>query len=170
MTTVPTAQDIAKAFQTAPDYVKDYISSDELSQTFEEIRQSNKLHFDEADKLSRSLNAVFLKLNDSSEFPTLLKESLEQNSGAYDEVLKAVNQNIFNHFRTRLQNPEQVTQAAPSLKNAEQKLTSHVSEPNIFVEVDTLNDEKAVQEQDSVPEKTKPAYTGSADPYREPIE
>ena len=162
---IPSSQDIARAFQTAPDYVKSYIASGALTSTFEKIRTEHKLHLDEAGKLSRSLNAVFLKLADSSEFPALLKESLEQNSGAYDDVLKAVNEEIFTDFRRQLQSPPPAEEPAPTIQGTEQKLSTPTSERTKHVATDTL-----AESQTEEPAPAAQNYSDGSDPYREPIE
>ncbi|MFQ5540643.1 MAG: hypothetical protein ACE5F4_00090 [Candidatus Paceibacteria bacterium] len=102
MITIPTKQDIQEAYNRGPTQVQSYITSNELNEVFEQIREAHKLHFDEADKLTDALVSVFFELRSASEFPELLREALEQNSDKYDAVLKDVNEKIFKVFRQKL--------------------------------------------------------------------
>jgi len=72
MTTIPPLETIEEALKKAPEIVDDFITSETLADSFEEIRTTHKLHLDEAEQLSRALNAVFLELAPADQFPDLL--------------------------------------------------------------------------------------------------
>ncbi len=102
MATLPTKEEIKKAYQQAPEYIQTYIISKELADVFNTIRTAYKLHFDEAGQISIALNAVFLEVRPTAEFPDLLKVALEQNGDKYDVVLKDINEKIFTVFREKV--------------------------------------------------------------------
>jgi len=171
MSPIPTNQELQGAFQKADASVQTYIASGELDEAFEQIRTEHKLHLDEAGKLGQALNAVFLELRPMSEFPNLLREALEQNSGAYDAVLKAVNDKIFSPFRTKLQTPSaseekaldtKPVEATPTVRNLIDKKELGGAEK---VSVNTLSEEQSLREGSPNQKQYR-----AADPYREPIE
>lgn len=190
---IPSDQELQKHYAAAPDLVKEFITSVELSTAFQEIRTHHQLHLDEAGALSRALNSVFLELNDYQKFPSLLKEALEQNSGQYDAVLKEVNEKIFTAFRKKLEEPEEVeepTNVAQPVTSTQNPTTPNLAELektvafNEPVALPTNNDsitenklKETTQEKPTDVEIKTPSTTDeatskpyAADPYREPIE
>ncbi|MEK7613325.1 MAG: hypothetical protein AAB439_00400 [Patescibacteria group bacterium] len=176
MITIPTNEELRNAYEKAPEMVQKYITSEGLAAAFEEIRMSNKLHLDEAGRLSQALNAVFLELRTITTFPELLRTTLEQNSNTYDAVLKAVNEKIFEPFRALLQPAPDVVKApvTPPQPPVQKETPSPVPtvSGNILDRKITQSPEKIsvdVLKTESIP-PVKPPSRSSIDPYREPIE
>lgn len=151
---LPTLEELKAAHGAAPAYIRDYISSEELAKVFNEIRDTNKLHLDEAGQLSLALSAVFLEVRPAEQFPELLKEALEVNQGAHAAVLKTVNEKVFARFREILSQKTltQVETSAPPEKKPPAALEAApaIKEGSAGASATT----------------TRP----SSDPYREPIE
>lgn len=191
---IPTETQLRAQYQNASRRVQQFITSVELDEIFKEIHNTHKLHLDEIGNLSNALNAVFLEMAPLEQFPNLLKEALEQNSDRYDAVLKDVNEKIFVAFRKKLEEPEE-----PSIEEKTVPETVVPTPPPQASQIDALektvsfNDtpptiektapapidklETSVREKPTEVEIEKPkpntsgsAYTGSTDPYREPIE
>lgn len=175
---IPNAEQLRDAYQKAPPLVQEYITSPELSSTFTTIRETHKLHLDEAEQLSNALNAVFLELAPYEKFPALLKEALEQNASQYDAVLKAVNEDVFAEFRKKLTAPQETPapQPNPSVPFQSRKAVEQTSaEPAPEARTVPNKLDSSVR---NVPQeieiKTEPqknaSYSTGVDPYREPIQ
>lgn len=188
--TIPSVEQLQAAHENASKSVQDFIDADNYFLVFEEIRNTHKLHLDEAEKLSRALGAVFLKLVSFEEFPNLLKEVLEQNSDKHDAVLKEINSKIFTVFRENVlkklgqekaqtppttevsttdkpsaQSKEALSFSAPSATQptpAINKLEEVVKEHSTDIEIGEMSEPQNKKDGDS-------EYTGGGDPYREPI-
>lgn len=174
---IPTEQEIRDTLEKAPDTIRAYVNSATLGDAFEEIRTRHKLHLDEAGKLTDALVATFLEMRPASGFSDLLKESLEQNSGAYAAVLADINEKIFKPFRKSLE--EEVTATAdtpatpaPAVRPAEAVrppsvplLEKKVNERPQTFSVDAFSEDRAEPEPKKAPE-----YRSGVDPYRESVE
>lgn len=184
MATIPDEQTLRSALEQAPGNVRTFVTSNELLEIFDTIRTEHKLHFDEAEKLTDALVAVFVELQPLSAFPELLKEALEQNAQAYDGVLKDVNEKIFAAFRNTLQGTPAV--ARPEAPQAPALAPVPTPTPQLVVPKTPLdrlketsrtvtesvavqpNDEGATTPRAAVPPPAS-SYSNT-DPYREPIE
>lgn len=168
---IPTQDQLAAAYEKAPSVVQEFITSPALSVAFTTIRENHKLHLDEAGALSSALNAVFLEVVPYEQFPSLLKEALEQNSGAYDAVLKEINDTIFSAFRSNLAKPQSsVPNASPLEEVARTVSSASAVPPSVNTKLEH-SVRQAPQEVEIKADAQKNAgYTASADPYREPIE
>lgn len=175
MPTLPTQEEILARFESAPEYVRNFITSVELMATFKTLRETHKLHLDEAGQVGRALNAVFLELKPASEFPELLRSSLEQNVSVYDALLKDINEKVFKVFREKMETapslPVSVTLTPPATPPSTiGKLEATITKQPQSVVVPTLAEKNS-----ATPTPTPPpapiqprAYTN--DPYREPVE
>ncbi len=185
MTTIPDEQTLRSALEQAPANVRTFVTSNELLEIFDAIRTEHKLHFDEAEKLTDALVAVFVELQPLSAFPELLKEALEQNAQAYDGVLKDVNEKIFVAFRNTLQGAPaaavapKVPQApalAPVPTPTPQPALPKTPLDRLKETSRTVTESVAVQPNDTsatTPHAAVPPPASSypsTDPYREPIE
>lgn len=193
MATIPTIEEIEKALQQTSEIVDGFIVSETLADAFEEIRTTHKLHLDEAEQLSRALNAVFLELAPFDRFPELLREALEQNSDKFDVVLSDVNEKVFKVFRKNLEegknkpvDSEEVSASAPvavataPAPSPAQPTTPRTAQEPAPVLLDKKTSEKAesfnvdafTDDASDSPQQTQQStqYRSGVDPYREPIE
>lgn len=176
---IPTEQEIRAAYERAPKPVQQYVVSKELQEAFHSIRTENKLHLDEAGKLTNALVAVFTELKPMGDFPLMLKEALEQNAAAYDAVLKSVNEKIFTAFRNTLKPATETPAQNAPVKPATPPPSSA---PPIKTPMDRLRETSnagaqtvdAVSRIENAPREAAPqpptTTYKSTDPYREPIE
>lgn len=182
MTLIPPAEEIRNKLQNAPGNVRSFITSAEFTTAFENVRTTHKLHFDEAEKMGDSLSAVFLEMVPANQFPDLLKESLEQNSGAYGVVLADINEKIFKPFRKSLEGgaatpadmPVALAPAARPAQDIKDRPSPTPAEPLVGKKTDERPQTFSVDafsEDEVKAEPTKlPKYHGGIDPYHEPIE
>lgn len=182
MAFIPNEQTLRTAYEQAPPAIKEYIVSAELLDAFDAIRTDNKLHFDEAEKLTDAMVAVFLEVKPLAEFPAMLREALEQNAAAYEAVLKAVNEKIFTAFRNTLRNtppsaaPTAVETPAPVPTPTPQPAVPKTPLDRLKETSRTVTESVAVQPNDTsatTPHAAVPPPASSypsTDPYREPIE
>ncbi len=183
MATLPTTEELKEKYATASSAVRKYIASDELDEAVGAIKNSYKLHLDETEQLNTALEAVFLGVRPAAEFPELLKVALEQNSSAYDAVLRDVNEKIFVAFRRKMQEPEApkpseatpvaikvapsgqapqgAAQTAPSPAGSIKRIGEQVMKQAERVEVNTLGVSAPAPEPKKYP---------TTDPYRESID
>lgn len=188
---LPTKEQIQTAYKQAPEYVQDFIVSEELNKAFTDIRTEHKLHLDDAGRLSLAINAVVLELAPLTSFPQLVGEALtDVSSETRSAVVSAVNEKVFEELRewARLdkegllyekvdesenESAETVNQLKGVISSVEE-LQNEVSrgqkkETSPQTQKDGAEvelSEKSTAPQQNVPKKP---YPGS-DPYREPIE
>ena len=157
---LPTKEQIQKKFEGAPEYVQDFITSEELQEIFTDLRKKYSLQLDEAGQVSVAINAVALELAPLESFPSLMKEALPEMDGMKRSILiKDVNESVFEELRewARLDKEGLLYEE----EEADKLKTETYAAPQ---KVDTSLDVEPVTEK--TPEKK---YPGS-DPYREPIE
>ncbi|PIR85080.1 hypothetical protein COU15_02815 [Candidatus Kaiserbacteria bacterium CG10_big_fil_rev_8_21_14_0_10_45_20] len=95
-----TKEQIQEAYQKAPEYIQDFITSEELDEMFANIRKKFSLHLDEAGQLSIAINTVALEIANLDQFPSLIKEALPSMPEIKrNEILKEVNDRIFGELR-----------------------------------------------------------------------
>jgi len=189
MTTIPPLETIEEALKKAPEIVDDFITSETLADSFEEIRTTHKLHLDEAEQLSRALNAVFLELAPADQFPDLIREALEQNSDKFDVVLTDVNEKVFKVFRRELEEAKNKTtdsegsiaqkpaavvtppSAQPSTSSAQQEPTPVLLDKKTNEKAESFDVDAFTEDTPDTPQSQQRGtqYRSGVDPYREPI-
>jgi hypothetical protein len=170
--TTPTKQAYTEAYVNAPQYVKDFIQSDELADVFEVIRTTYKLHLDDAGTLADLLNAVVLELMPLGQFEAALAEYIPNlDAETRARVARDANDTIFAVLRSRVATPAPAA-PAPQASIVAQKLTTPTSE--ILKEVTAPMPQRESDNQELItgnwPPTTNPRYSSGADPYREPVE
>lgn len=175
MAILPTQEEIVARFESAPEYVRNFITSVELMATFKTLREVHKLHLDEAGQVGRALNAVFLEIRPASEFPELLRSSLEQNVSVYDALLKDINEKIFKVFREKMETkpptPTPVTPTPPATPPSTiGKLEATITKQPQSVVVSTLTEKNDVISKPTTTPTPPQRHTYTNDPYREPVE
>lgn len=164
---IPNNNEIREQLKNAPEDVRVFIAGVEFNETFIAIKNSHKLHFDEMEKLGNALVSVFVELRSMSDFPALLREALEQNSAAYDAVLKDVNEKIFAVFRASLEKKVAESEA-PALNS--QTPSPKPPTPAALLEKKVPQNAEKVTLSTPPPAPEKPPQYIKVDPYREPIE
>lgn len=184
---IPTKKEFSDAYEKAPQYVQDFIQSDELDAAFEALRATYKLHLDDAGMLADLLNAVVLDLVPLGQFEGALAEHVPRL--AQEERIKItreVNEKIFAVLRGRAEaqkKQENSKLEAPSSVVAQKLSTTVVEVPKeVTVPMPSLDPggrtldagsqkpETSNQELGTSKPATNPKYSGGSDPYREPIE
>jgi hypothetical protein len=163
---LPSEQKIQATFQSAPQYVQDFILSDELNDAFEELREKYALHIDEAGKISLAINAIALNLAPIASFPKLIAEALPgKPEDMRNDIANDVNTHVFASLRESAQQgapapEESVPQPTPlQRKITDTKLSNTVSGRAEDVPLGGAE----------APQVSKNDYKGT-DPYREPID
>lgn len=183
MTLIPNENILREAMGNAPTRVRSFIVSPAFTEAFDTIRTKHKLHFDEAGKIGDSLSAVFLEIVPSDQFPDLLKEALEQNSGKFGAVLADINEQVFKPFRAQLEQASKKSEKEDGRPVPESATILHISEPAAAVTAQPVPffEKKTSEKAESVAvdaftEETASAprqdtqYRSGVDPYREPVD
>lgn len=157
---LPTKEQIQKKFEGAPEYVQDFITSEELQEIFTNLRKKYSLQLDEAGQVSVAINAIALELAPLDSFPSLMKEAVPgMDSMKRSILIKDINESVFEELR------EWARLDKEGLLYEDEETDKLKTETYVAPQkVDTSLDVEPVTQ--SAPDKK---YPGS-DPYREPIE
>lgn len=178
---LPTKEQVQTAYTSAPDYVQDFITSEELDEAFTAIRREHKLHLDDAGRLSIAINAVILEIFSLEKFPQLVQEALTDVSSEIQKaVITEVNEQIFEELREwarldkegLLYEEEEISANTTPSDGAESESFREKNELPTQTGRGTVNGEKdtpVAQTPEIKTETSNKIYPGS-DPYREPIE
>lgn len=146
---IPAKDALQAAYNDAPDMVRSFITSDEFANVFTNMRDTHRIHLDEAALLASALSGVFLGLIPMDAFPGVLKTILTKNPAVYEAILKDTEEHLFVAFKNRLVDKTSTpTMSTPSVN----KLEVPVREKPVDVAVSSA-----------------PRYPTN-DPYREPVE
>ncbi len=186
-----TEAEVRTVYDTASAQLKTYIDSDELMNTFDEIRTTHKLHVDQAGNLAMLIDAIILEMHPFANFPALLKDALiNADAPLLAAVQKDVNDKVFVVFREKMKAlttpppvvaaPLSQPAAARPISVMEQKMAS-VAAPEPIVQ--KVPPPAAPEDKPPMPvsasAEVKPATAPApkappnyhaGDPYREPVE
>lgn len=179
-----TEEEIKQEYLKAPQYIQDYIDSDELFFAFHEIRKAHNMHVDHAGGMALAIDAVILGMEPLERFPDLMKEVMPGVDGAaIARIVADVNEKVFVVFRkmaeekaTRTVIPQPTPPpltpppAMPALTEVEKVVTAEP--PPVVVTKSILEtnmpkgDVPVAPPSRTLPEPAQPRYHGT-DPYRE---
>lgn len=93
---------VKAALATVPPWLQEYVKSDELFDTFHEIRIKHRLHLDKAGELELVLYAVVVGLHQFSEMQGLIRDALRDTpTNIQDAILNDFNEEIFKPLREK---------------------------------------------------------------------
>jgi hypothetical protein len=180
---IPSLQIIKDAYQKAPEYVRVFIKSGDLTRTFNTLRATHKLHLDEAGTFADILNSMILELIPLGTFETMITENLPRlTAGERAGLTREVNEKIFAVLRQRAtapapvpepQTPSTSSGRAEPVPSAAIQIAQMPKVPAQSVVTEKLSVPMSETPKDvtvSMPPTTNPRYSGGSDPYREPVE
>lgn len=157
---LPTKEQIQKKFEGAPEYIQDFITSEELQEIFTDLRKKYSLQLDEAGQVSVAINTVALELAPLGDFPALMKEALPNMDNMKRSILiKDVNESVFEELRewARLDKEGLLYEEEVGDKL---KTQTYAAPQKVDTSLDI----------DPNPQPTPEKKYPGSDPYREPIE
>ena len=99
-----TEEHIRNVYVGAPQYVKEFVDSNELHYAFHAIREEYNMHVDHAGGMALAIDAVILGMEPLERFPDLMKEVMHGVDAAeVARIVADVNEKVFAVFRRMAQ-------------------------------------------------------------------